>query len=184
MTPRALASRWWSRLRRDNRGVAALEFALLVPVVIIVYAGGFEIAQAATVYRKLTDTTVQLANVTSQYTQVAKSDLSTISSASSQIMAPYSTSSLTIVVSEVGTDAAGAATVQWSQKYPSGSGLAVGAPVTMPTGFATPSSYYILVQTSYTYTPTIGSAFVSSIPMTNQIFMVPRQSSSIPCSDC
>ena len=64
--------RTWRAFCRDARGVAALEFALVVPMVIVVYAGGFEIAQAATVNRKLTDTTVQLANVTSQYTSVAK----------------------------------------------------------------------------------------------------------------
>ena len=183
MTRRALA-RSWLKLRRDDRGVAALEVALLVPVVIIVYAAGFEIAQASTVYRKVTDTTVQLANVTTQYTQVAQSDLSTVAAATSQIMSPYPTSSLTTTISEVGTDASNHATVQWSEKYPSGTGLAKNSAVTLPTGFATPSSYYILVQTTYTYTPTIGSAFVSSIPMTNQIFMVPRGSASIPCSDC
>ncbi|HEY2708044.1 MAG TPA: TadE/TadG family type IV pilus assembly protein [Caulobacteraceae bacterium] len=176
--------RSWPRLRRDTRGVAALEFALLVPVVIIIYAGGFEIAQAATVYRKLTDTTVQLANVTTQYTTVTKADITTVSSASSEIMAPYPTGSLTVTVSGVVTDASNKATVQWSEKYPSGTPLAVNSNVAMPTGFSTASSFYILVQSTYTFTPTIGSAFVSSIPMTNQIFMVPRQSSAIPCTNC
>ena len=54
----------------------------------------------------------------------------------------------------------------------------------MPANFASPNSHYILVETTYGYTPTIGAAFVNSIPMTDQIFMVPRQSPSIPCSDC
>ena len=78
----------WRRLRRDTRGVAAVEFALVVPMVIVVYALGFELAQASTVYRKLTDTTVQLANVTSQYTTVAAPDCTNIFNASSQIMSP------------------------------------------------------------------------------------------------
>jgi Flp pilus assembly protein TadG len=174
----------WRRLRSDARGVAAVEFALIVPIVIVVYAGGFEIAQAATVYRKLTDTTVQLANVTSQYTSVAKSDISNIMGASAQIMAPYSTSPLASVLTEVKTNNAGVASVVWSEPYPVGGPYLPCGTVAMPAGFASPNSYYILVQTTYGYTPTIGAAFVNDIPMSNQIFMVPRESPSIPCTDC
>ena len=80
----------WRELRRDKGGVAAVEFALIVPIVIVVYALGFELAQASTVYRKLTDTTVQLANVTSQYTTVGAPDLTNIFGASTQSL-PTST---------------------------------------------------------------------------------------------
>jgi Flp pilus assembly protein TadG len=181
---------WRSKLRswrwlRDTRGVAAVEFALVVPMVIIVYAGGFEIAQAATLYRKVTDTTVQLANVTSQYTTVADPDLNTILGASAEIMEPYSTGPLTIVLSEVGTDASSNAKVVWSRGYPVAcNNLATGSVVTMPAGLASPNSYYILVQTNYTYTTSIGSAFVSNIPMHDQVFMIPRESASIPGPQC
>jgi Flp pilus assembly protein TadG len=176
--------RSWRDLLRHTGGVAAIEFALVVPLVIIVYAGGFEIVQAATVNRKLTDTTVQLANVTTQYTAVAATpDLANIFAASAQIMAPYPTSSLTIVVTEVQTDKNSIGTVAWSQGYPVASScLAKNSVVALPTGFASPNSYYILVQTTYSYAPTIGSAFVHTIPMSDQIFMVPRQSTSIPAT--
>jgi Flp pilus assembly protein TadG len=176
--------RSWRGLFGHTGGVAAIEFALVVPLVIIVYAGGYEIVQAATVNRKLTDTTVQLANVTTQYTSVAATpDLNNIFAASSQIMAPYPTSSLTIVVSEVWTDTSSHGFVKWSQGYPTGTAcLAKDSPVTLPAGFASPSSFYVLVQTTYSYAPTIGSAFVHTIPMTDQIFMVPRQSTSIPAT--
>jgi Flp pilus assembly protein TadG len=175
--------RSWRDLFVHAGGVAAIEFALVVPLVIIVYAGGFELVQAATVNRKLTDTTVQLANVTTQYTSVASADLNNIFAASSQIMAPYPTSSLTIVVSEVQTDASSHGTVAWSQGYPTGTPcLAKNSAVSLPAGFASPSSFYVLVQTTYSYAPTIGSAFVHTIPMTDQIFMVPRQSTSIPAT--
>jgi Flp pilus assembly protein TadG len=173
----------WRRLRADARGVAAVEFALVVPIVIVVYALGFELAQASTVYRKLTDTTVQLANVTTRYATVADPDLNNIFGASSQIMAPYSTAPLTIVLSQVKTDASSHPTVSWSVPYPSTvTPLTPGAAVVMPAGLASPSSHYILVQTTYAYTPTIGGAFMASLPMSNQVFMIPRESSSIPCT--
>lgn len=54
----------------------------------------------------------------------------------------------------------------------------------MPSGFQTPSTSYILVQTTYAYQPVIGGAFIQPITMTNQIFMLPRSSPSIPCNGC
>jgi Flp pilus assembly protein TadG len=176
---RLVLPRGWLRLAGDRRGVAAVEFALVVPVVIVVYLVGFEVMQAATVYRKLTDTTVQLANVTAQYTTMGASDVSTVLGASSQIMNPYSTSNLTIVLSEVTTDASGNGKVTWSQTY-QGTALTVGSAVTMPSGFQNANTSYILAQTTYAYQPVIGGAFVKPISMTNQIFMLPRASSAIP----
>jgi Flp pilus assembly protein TadG len=166
-------------LAGDRRGVAAVEFALLVPVVIVVYVVGFEVMEASTVYRKLTDTTVQLANVTAQYTSVADGDVSNVLNASAQIMTPYPTTNLSIRLSEVTTDPSGAGFVAWGKAF-QGTALAEGTSVTMPAGFQTPNTSYILVQTSYAYQPVIGGAFIQPITMTNQIFMLPRSSSSIP----
>jgi Flp pilus assembly protein TadG len=179
---RRLPTWLWRRLRADNRGVAALEFALIVPVVIVVYLVGFEVTEASTVYRKVTDTTVQLANVTAQFTSVTTNDTTNVLTASSQIMSPYPTGNLKIVLSEVTTDSGGVGKVTWSEPYQGAVALTKGATVTMPTGYQTPNTSYILAQTSYTYQPTVGAAFIGAIPMTNQIFMLPRSSSSIPCT--
>jgi Flp pilus assembly protein TadG len=166
-------------LAADRRGVAAVEFALVVPIVIVGYLAGFEVMEAATVDRKLADTTVQLANVTAQYTTMSSTDVSNVLGASAQIMTPYPTTSLSIVLSEVTTDNAGVGQVTWSQAY-QGTALATNTTVTMPSGFQTKGASYILVQTTYAYQPIIGGAFIKPITMTNQIFMLPRSVSSIP----
>jgi len=184
----------WPRLRGDQRGVAAVEFALVVPAVIVVYLVGFEIAEAGTAYRKLTDTTVQLANVTSQYTTMSCTDIDNVLDAAVQIMTPYPTSNISVVMSEVSVNSANVGTVCWSEEY-QGTRLANNSTVTMPSGYkganstsscsSGTASYYIMVQTSYAYQPTIGAAFIGSgkivgpITMKDQFFMLPRASSSI-----
>jgi hypothetical protein len=110
---------------------------------------------------------------------MSSTDVANVMGASSQIMTPYPTSNLTIVLSEVTTDNSGAGSVTWSQSY-QGTALSPGAAVTMPAGFKTGNTSYILVQTTYAYQPVIGGAFIKPISMTNQIFMLPRSSSSIP----
>jgi Flp pilus assembly protein TadG len=167
------------RLGADRCGVAALEFALVVPAVSVVYLVGFEVTEAATVNRKLTDTTVQLANTTAQYTAMGTTDISNVLSAASQIMSPYPTSNLTIVLSLVKTNASGVGKVCWSQTQ-GGTALVSNATVTMPSGYQTASTDYILVTTTYAYQPTIGAAFIGAIAMSSQIYMLPRSSATIP----
>ncbi len=163
----------------DVRGLAAVEFALILPIILMLFLGGMELANAAGTHRKLTDTTIELANVVSQYSTMSASDVSSVFNASAQIMAPYPTSQLTIVLSEVTTDANSSPKVTWSQAYNGATALAVGATVTMPSGLAQPSTSYMLVQTTYQYSPTFGSRYVSAIPMTDSIYILPRQSATI-----
>ena len=176
MSRRPLRSSW----TKDARGVAAVEFALIAPVLLTLLLTGYETFFALSTYRKLTDTTVQLANVVSQYTTMSATDVTTVFNATSQIMAPYSTNHLSIVLSEVTADASGNPTVTWSRAYNGATPLATGSSVVMPTGLAAPSTSYILVRSAYTYIPAGAPGFVGNIPMADQLFALPRQSTSIP----
>jgi len=171
----------------DDRGGAAVEFGLILPVLVVLYAVGFEVCQAATVNRKLTDTTVQIANLTSQYTTVAKSDIATIMNASSETMTPFSNGDLAIVLSEISIDANGNASVTWSEAYLNGvpfQGNPLTTPPKAPPSFSTPNSSYIIVQSTFAYTPVIAGSFMAPMTLSNQSFMLPRDAGSIPCSDC
>lgn len=168
-----------SRLRRARDGATAVEFALLLPFLLLLYLGGYELTQALSTYRKLTDATTQIANIVAQYTTMSALDVTSVCQASTQIMAPNSATGLKIVVTEVSTDANKNATVTWSQAYNGGTAYTAGASWTLPTGLAMASSSYVLVQTSYVYSPTIGAAYVPSITMSNKIYMLPRQSTTI-----
>lgn len=162
---------------RDRRGVAVVEFALVVPVLLIVYLVGYDAAEATAAYRKLSTTTVELANVTAQYTTMSATDVSNVFNASAQVMAPFPTSNLTIVLTEIQTNSSSSPSVVWSQAY---NGAAALTTASLPSGIASPNSYYLLVQTTYTWTPPIAFGPISSVPMSDQIYMLPRQSASIP----
>ncbi len=168
----------------DRRGVAAVEFALVLPALLALYLGGYEAEQCVSINRKLDLTTSELGNVVSQYTSMQTTDVSTVFNASAQIMAPYSTSNLTIVLSEVQTDTNSNATVTWSQAYGGATALTKQAKVVMPAGLAQPSTTYMLVQTAYAYSPTVGAGFFPKVPLASQLYILPRASASIPCSSC
>ena len=172
--------RFWRAWRRDGRGVAAVEFALTVPVLILASLGSYEAFQAAAAYRKLSATTIELASVVSQYTTMSASDVSAVMSATSQIMAPFPTSSLSVVLTEITTNSSSQATVTWSQAYNGGTALTQGSSYTLPVSLRTASTSYILVQSGYAWSPMVTGGPLGTINMTDQIYGLPRQSSSIP----
>jgi Flp pilus assembly protein TadG len=164
---------------RADKGVAAVEFALVLPFLLLLFLGGWELTNAASTYRKVTDTTAQLADIVSQYTSMSSTDVNSVFSATTQIMYPDTTNNLQIVLSEISTNANNVATVTWSQAYNGGAPLTAGSSFTLPSGLALPNTSYIYVQSSYMYTPTIGSMYISNIPMKTSLFVLPRETSSI-----
>lgn len=164
---------------RAKDGVAAVEFALVLPFLLLLFLGGWELTNAASTYRKVTDTTTELADVVSQYTTMSSTDMNSVFTATTQIMYPDSPNNLQVVLSEITTNANNSATVTWSQAYNGGAPLVVGSSFTLPAGVALPNTSYIYVQSTYLYVPTIGSAFVQNIPMKTSLFVLPRETSSI-----
>lgn len=169
---------------RNKSGVAAIEFAMILPVMLLLMFGGYAIAEAVMLSRKVTITTRALADLTSQYASLSATDISTILNASSQVIAPFATSPMWMRLSEVRTDATGAnASVVWSKAVNTTDYLN-GAPVTLPVAMRTPNTYYILSEVTYSYAPLSVYGLVGPFTISDNIFMLPRISTDIPCPSC
>ncbi|MBV9348636.1 MAG: pilus assembly protein [Pseudolabrys sp.] len=166
------------RLARDKRGVSAVEFALLAPVMVGLYLSCVEISQAIGVDRKVTQTAGALANIASQVTTISNSDMTDILNAATDVMTPYPTTTLKITVSSVKIDSTGAAKVVWSDTR-NGTARAVGSAVTIPSALAVANTYIILSEVEYGYTPTIGRTITGTLTLSDKMWMSPRLSSSV-----
>jgi Flp pilus assembly protein TadG len=166
------------RFIRDRRGVTAVEFAMLLPVMITLYLGSAETSQGLAANRKVTLTAHALADLSSQYTDITNADMTNILNAGSAIIAPYSASNLQEVVSELAIDSQGQATVVWSDTL-GGTARTVGQIVTIPTSLAVPNTYLVLAEVSYNYNPTYGYVMTGTLTLGDQSYMHPRQSASI-----
>ena len=174
--------RAFSRLRAfagGQSGMAAVEFAVILPFMLTAYLGGIEFGDGVAIDRKVAITTRSVADLASRFTQIKDADMASILGASSTIIAPYPTTPLAVTVSQVTVDARGVATVGWSDANSNGSPHAKGSGVTLPGTLATPNTSYIWGEVSYVYTPTLGYALTGSWTLKNQIFMSPRESSCV-----
>jgi Flp pilus assembly protein TadG len=162
----------------DRRGVSALEFAIVLPLMLALYLGSAEVTQGIAVKRKVTLTARAVTDLSSQYTAITGADMTNIFNAGSAIIAPYTASNLQETVSEVSINAQGQATVVWSNTF-NGTALTVGQAVTLPSALAVPNTYLILGQASYSYNPTYGYVLTNTLTLSDQFYMRPRQSISV-----
>jgi Flp pilus assembly protein TadG len=163
---------------RGQSGMAAVEFAVLLPFMITAYLGGVEIGNGVAIDRKVAITTRAVADLASRFTTIKNADMTGILGATSAIVAPYASGPLAVTVSGVTVDSKGNATIDWSDTL-NGTARAIGSPVTLPGTLGAPSSYYVWGEVKYNYTPTLGYVMTGTWVLTNQIFMSPRESTSI-----
>jgi len=80
-----------SRLRRfcrDRRGVAAVEFSLILPIMLTIYLGGVEVGDGFAIDTRVTLVTRAVTDLATQYVTIDNSDMSTILNASTAIVTP------------------------------------------------------------------------------------------------
>jgi Flp pilus assembly protein TadG len=171
-----------ARLRdfaRDQRGVSAVEFAILLPLMLTLYLGGVEISQAVSADRKTTLVAHTIGDLTAQVTNVTSSDISNVLSAGTAVAYPFSSSNLKMTVSSVCIDSTGTkATIGWSQTL---NGTARTGTVTslIPAGLMVASTSLIWGEASYAYKPTIGWTITGTLTLSDKFFLRPRLSCSV-----
>jgi Flp pilus assembly protein TadG len=174
----ARARRSVRRLARDERGISAVEFAMLLPLMVTLYLGGVEVSQAVAVDRKVTLVSRTLGDLVAQATNVTTADMTNIMAASAAIVVPYSDSKLKITVSSVKIDSAGVAKIAWSDTK-NGTARTVGTTVTLPTALNMANSTLIWAEAQYAYTPAIGYVITGTMNLKDQIYMRPRLSDCV-----
>ena len=163
----------------DRRGVSAVEFAMLLPLMVTLYLGAVEISQGVGVDRKVTLTTRTVADLASQVSSINNADMTNVLNASSSVIAPFDATKLKVTVSEVKIDANNLATIAWSDTLPGGTARAVGSTVILPQALNVANTYLIWGEVSYSYRPAIGYVVTGTLNLSDQIYMRPRISDSV-----
>ena len=186
MRPAHLAVRARRLLRRfqsDKRGVSAVEFAMLLPLMITLYIGGVEVSSAIAVDRKVTLVARSVGDLVAQSTSVNATDMTNILNAASSVVQPYSGSLIKVTVSRVDVDANSVAKVVWS-KTKNGTARQANDVVTLPAALNTANTSLIWAESQYAYTPAMGYVITGTMQLKDQIYMRPRLSDTVACNAC
>jgi Flp pilus assembly protein TadG len=174
-------NRIWLRMRHsardlsgDTRGIAAIEFAMIVPLMLVLFFGTVEFSSGVAVDRKVTLMARTLSDLTSQNISVTTTQLTNIFNASTGIMTPYPSSEVNARIVELYIDANLVVKQIWTAT--SGTTPPTGT-VTVPTALKIAGTYLIYSEVSYLYKPTVGYVMAKAgINLTDFTFTRPRQS--------
>jgi len=185
-----------ARFLMDRSGIAATEFAVIVPIMLVLFFGTVEFSSGVAVDRKVTLTARTLSDLTSQFlaspATMADSDLINIFTASTSILYPYTPVPTKAQLSEIYVDSNKIATIKWSK---AGVVSSASSPATLatstraagnivttlvPVALLVPQTYLIFSEVSYLYTPTIGYVMAKSgVNLSDVEFTRPRQGTCV-----
>ena len=164
------------RFLASTRGVAAVEFAIILPILVTLFLASVDAARAIAIYSKVRAATYTLDAITNQYATIQSTDMSAILGATSVVLAPYSSSPVVVVLSQIKVNSATSANVNWSATL-NGTALKQNASASVPANFASCPSYpcYLIYgQVSYTYTPLFMYFTQNAITLSDSLYVTPR----------
>ncbi|MGB3645170.1 MAG: TadE/TadG family type IV pilus assembly protein [Mesorhizobium sp.] len=174
---REIAHFWGEAIRfaKDRRGVAAIEFAFLAPVLLGMYFVTMEISQAIETNKKVSRVASMVADLVTQRNSLEPAEIQAIMNIGSSTLQPYNRSEPKITVAElkiaaltekqIAAKKEPTVTVVWSRKLDAGTfapgvgnGIAAGTNADIPGTLkvaSTSDTYLIWVQTELSYRPMI-----------------------------
>jgi Flp pilus assembly protein TadG len=188
---------------RKCGGTAAIEFAFVVPALIVMFMGVFEVSQALIVYMKLIDVADVVSDLIAQQTGVSTTTIGNFYTAGQLVMAPSAPGGLGLYVASITFDPnTGAASVAWSDTQGSGSTMTNAEAITLATSSSDNTApglgsscvvqlasagscdSVIIAQATYTYTSALSYIIQHPMFMSAYVFSRPRAVFTIPCSNC
>jgi Flp pilus assembly protein TadG len=191
----------------DADGVAATEFAIVVPFMLLLLVGGVELGNGMALNVKISVTAHAVADMVTQNTSLSTASMQNILTGATAIVAPYPVNGgqLSVTVSEISSDANGNLTLQWSHSY-NGATFGSGRPsinsstspaygaLTLPTSLNGTAGNannvnnqndqvsFIVSEVSYAYTPNLGYTISGTVNLADRYWLFPRCSTDSPAN--
>jgi Flp pilus assembly protein TadG len=192
-----IKARLLRRFRRDSKGLAALEFALILPVLITMLFGMGELSLAVFCRTDVTQIASTVADLVAQEKAPASADISNVYAAANTILYPYypnlSTSKPTIritsVIFDTSTNSTTVGKVDWTCTQ-AGSGTlspasrAKGSTVTFSQTLLSSGGSVLMAEVAYSYSSPTTRLITSAINMSDNFYTKPRRVGQIPAPTC
>ena len=169
------------KLLRHGDGTAAVEFAFVVPILLTLLLGVYEVGNAIIVYMKVIDAADVVSDLAAQYQTVTSTDFDNFYTAGKLVMQPDTGNGLAVAVASVTFDPnTGNPSVAWQ--------ITRGGAGTMPdaanasVGLGSKGDSVIVARATYTYSSLLKYVLPNNLTISSRVISRPRYVNTIPCT--
>ncbi len=173
---------------RNQSGIAAIEFALLVPIMIGLYFMLNETANGLRAARKTTMVARVMADLATRPSNLSDADRTDIFASAAPILSPFPANKGSYRLTSIRFEADGKGFVDWSEVSGTGIGTAYArctptevratqpslVPLAVPAGLRVANTSVVLAEALVKYKPIVGYNITGEINLRDQLYMRPR----------
>jgi len=188
------------RFLADRRGVGAIEFALIAPLLLALYFISMELSLGFETDKRIDRIGSMVADLVTQKPSIKKADVEEIMQLANTLLQPYDRSKPKVVVTaiQITNDTTPKAQVVWSRQMADGKftqPFKKDSIVAVPDNLKIANSFFIRVSSSLEYKPlitwsasqktTLGlTGAFDNISLGDTYYLRPRMTATIACDDC
>lgn len=158
------------RFARATKGLAALEFAILAPMMILLLFGSMEIIDMVLANRRVQNVAASLADVVARDTEVSNDEITGLWSASDVLIYPDDGTNMRLRISSLVVVDDTTASVLWSEGHGMAARVANSTITGMDNQTLEPGSAIIMSEVEYPYALPIGIVSESDILMAHRSY--------------
>lgn len=165
------------RLMRDCRAAASSEFAVLAPVLLLLFVGSLETVNLVRVERKLVSAAQTAANLATLESEITTIGLDDVFRAAELVMEPFAAQPMTGAIASVHYDADdGTAATDWQDSMRGG---AMPDAATLADGLGLPGESVVIVRLTYAYRPVLSGLVFGEASLVETAFARPRRAAFV-----
>ncbi|WP_267878712.1 MULTISPECIES: TadE/TadG family type IV pilus assembly protein [Hyphomonas] len=163
---------------RNEDGVSAVEFAVIAPLMVLIFFGCIELSFLMRADRRVTATASSLGDLTSRLATVTDADMRELYNAATVMMQPYPASETRMRITSIEDNGNGQKRVKWSDGHEM-TPRAVNSLVNIPDGIVPSPGSVILTEVEYDYSSGFGFVIDTSTTIADSFYLRPRRVSNI-----
>jgi Flp pilus assembly protein TadG len=171
-------------LIRHEAGMAAVEFSLILPILVLLWFGGVELTQGLSIDRRLNNLDSSIGDLAARSKTLTWGDVDAIFDIGPGAMFPYAATGLQMRVTAVNIDGSQNGKVAWSRAdgttaYATNLAMNTLVPLTLRVA----NTQIIMAEVFYTYTPAIGYVITGPVALKDRMYFVPRLVTNVKLCD-
>lgn len=177
------------KLRGSREGVGAVEFALIAPVLIVLYMGSLEVSVAMSVNKKLARASSTVADLITQENSVSKDDLKSMINVAESVMTPFRSDGIKVKVTGISINGSGEATASWSWQQDGTKPYADNSVQTLPSDLAIPNTFLVRTELEFDHQlllvlPGLSDVDIRTLSMKKTYHLRQRLGTEVACTNC